>query len=404
MKLIEVKTKKQRKEFLKVPKKLYKDDNTWVCPLDNQIENIFDPQKNSSFKEGDASRWILKDEKNKLIGRIAAFYIKKRANVNRQPTGGIGFFESIDNKDVAFLLFDKAKEWLKERGMEAMDGPINFGENDSHWGLLVEGFTHPGFGMPYNKPYYQKLFEAYGFKNYYYQYSYHRNISVVKVFPDRFMKIADWVSKKPGYRFKHFSFKDPESFIADIVEIYNSTWASFKEDFTPVEPEKFRESFKKAKLFMDEELIWFAYFNEKPVSFFIALPDLNQILKHLNGKLNLWSIMKFFYYKYTHEMTRVRGIVAGVIPSYQNSGIESAIFKHFFEVFKRKTYYKELELSWVGDYNPKMRAIYEAIGAIQAKTHITYRYLFDPNAEFIRYKDELDKLLKKKSPEEKNNK
>ena len=75
MKLIKVKTKRQRNEFLKVPKKLYKDDNAWVCPLDSQIENIFDPQKNSSFKEGDASRWILKDEKNKLIGRIAAFYI-----------------------------------------------------------------------------------------------------------------------------------------------------------------------------------------------------------------------------------------------------------------------------------------------------------------------------------------
>ena len=97
-------------------------------------------------------------------------------------------------------------------------------------------------------------------------------------------------------------------------------------------------------------------------------------------------------------MTRVRGIVAGVIPKYQNSGIESAIFKHFFEVFKKKTYYKELELSWVGDYNPKMISIYEAMGMKYAKTHITYRYLFDPNAEFIRYKDLLDKLQEEKEP------
>jgi GNAT superfamily N-acetyltransferase len=404
MQIIEVKTSKEKKEFLKVPKKLYKDDNIWVCPLDNQIESIFDPQKNSSFKDGDASRWVLKDDKGKLIGRIAAFHVKKRADVNRQPTGGIGFFESVDNKEAAFFLFDKAKEWLMERGMEAMDGPINFGENDNYWGLLVEGFTHPGFGMPYNKPYYRELFEDYGFKNYFEQYSYHKDLSVVKVFPDRFMKIAEWVSKKSGYRFKHFSFKETEDFIADMVEIYNSTWSTFKEDFTPMDPDEIRESFKKSKLFIDEELIWFAYHNEKPIAFFILLPDLNQILKHLNGTLNLWSIMKFFYYKYTHEMTRMRAVVAGVDPKYQNSGIESAIFKYLFNVFRKKSYYKELELSWVGDFNPKMRAIYEAIGAIQAKTHITYRYLFDRNAGFVRYKDEMAKLLSRKNTIEKSNK
>ena len=203
------------------------------------------------------------------------------------------------------------------------------------------------------------------------------------------MKIAEWLSKRPGYSFRHFEFRNKEKYIKDIVEIYNSTWSVFKEDFTPLDPAFLEESFKKAKPVIDEELIWFAYFNDKPIAFFILFPDLNQILKHFNGKLNLWNMMRFVYYKMTHKMTRMRAVVGGVHPSYQNSGVESAIFLHLYKVFKKKPWFKELELSWVGIIIPRMIAIYEALGAKKAKTHITYRYLINKNLAFIRYKDEM---------------
>jgi hypothetical protein len=109
----------------------------------------------------------------------------------------------------------------------------------------------------------------------------------------------------------------------------------------------------------------------------------------MNGKLGIFGLLKFAYYKVTHEMTRTRAIVGGVHPSHQNSGVESAIFLHIYETFKKKPWFRELELSWVGDYNPKMIAIYEALGAVKAKTHITFRYLINKRLPFVRYKDEM---------------
>ena len=130
-----------------MPKKLYKDDKVWVCPLDNDIEAVFDPARNTYFGHGEAERWVLYDDSNNLAGRVAAFYDTLLCNSWDQPTGGMGFFECINDRDSAFLLFDTAREWLKSKGMEAMDGPVNFGENDKYWGLLVNGFTHPSFDI-----------------------------------------------------------------------------------------------------------------------------------------------------------------------------------------------------------------------------------------------------------------
>ncbi|HUX55614.1 MAG TPA: hypothetical protein VMV77_01480 [Bacteroidales bacterium] len=393
MQVIEVITKEDKREFITLPKRLYKEDPFWVCQIDSVLESVFDPITNNTFRHGEATRWVLKDNRNIAIGRVAAFIDQVRSAANTQPTGGIGFFEVIENREAAFTLFDTARKWLSEKGMEAMDGPINFGENDNNWGLLVEGFMQQGFGMPYHKKYYRAFFEEYGFNNYFEQYSYHRDIrgkdNEIVQFPERIMKIADWLSKRPGYSLQHFEIRNKGKYIKDIVAIYNSTWSVFKEDFTPLNAEFLNESIEKAKFIIDEELIWFAYFNEKPIAFFILFPDLNQILKYMNGNLNLWNMLRFGYYKITHKMSRMRAVVGGVHPSYQNSGVESAIFFQLYKVFKKKPWFKELELSWVGDFNPKMIAIYEALGAHKVKTHITYRYFINLSLPFVRYKDEM---------------
>jgi len=393
MHVIEVKTPQAEREFLGFPKKLYRDDPFWVCPLDTELNAIFDPQKNYLLKRGEAARWILKDDKQNTTGRIAAFFESRRSAAYSQPTGGIGFFEVIENRDAAFLLFDTAREWLVSHGMEAMDGPVNFGENDNNWGLLVEGFMQQGFGMPYHKKYYRAFFEAYGFKNYYEQYSYHREVrnaeNQINEFPQRIMKIAEWLSRRPGYSFQHFEFGKKDKFVNDLVDVYNSAWSVFKEDFIPLDPEMLEATFQKSKPIIDEELIWFAYYNDKPIAFFILFPDLNQIIKPFRGDINLWNKIRFVYSKATHKMTRMRAIVGGVNPSHQNSGVESAIFYHLYQVFRRKPWYRELELSWVGDFNPRMIAIYEALGAHRVKIHITYRYIMNEKLSFTRYKDEM---------------
>jgi hypothetical protein len=397
MQIVEVKNISERKEFIRFPKELYRDDPFWIAPLDSEVDAIFDPMVNHAFRTGEATRWIITDEKGKTIGRIAAFVHKVRSDANNQPTGGIGYFEVIEDKDVAFQLFRIAINWLESRGMQAADAPINFGENDNNWGLLVDGFMQQAYGMPYNKRYYRTFFEDYGFKNYFEQYSYHRTIrddnNKIVEFPERMTKIADWLSRKPGYSFRHFEFSNKDRYINDLVEIYNSTWSVFKEDFTPLEAAFLDETFHKTKAFIDEDLIWFAYHYEKPVAFFILYPDLNQILRYLNGSLNFLNKLRFVYYKNTHKMNRLRAVAGGVHPSHQNSGIESGIFLELYKVFKRKKWYRELELSWVGDFNYKMIAIYEALGATRAKTHITYRLMINKQLPFRRYMVEMSERM-----------
>jgi hypothetical protein len=392
MKIIEVNDRKSRRDFLNTAKILYRKDPFWVCPLDRFVENIFNPQKNRYFTKGNARRWILKDNTDKLIGRIAAFYYRPYSDKNKQPTGGIGWFECINDQAAANMLFDTAKEWLLKEGFQAMDGPINFGENDNYWGLLVDGFIHPGMGMQYNFPYYRNLFETYGFRTYYEQFSYHINLTVR--FPERFWKIAEWVMRKPNFRFVNVDLNEVNRFINDLVKIVNESWPSFKEDFIPLDPEVIRREFINLRSVLDKDFIWFIYHKDEPVGFFLFFPDINMILKHLNGKLNLINLLRYYYYKNRRTIKRVRAIAAGIVPRFQGMGLESAVFLKLRDVFRKRRWFTEIEISWVADFNPKMRSVYEALGSKLSKKHITYRYLFDKNAEFVRFMPEVIEKIK----------
>jgi len=331
MKIVEVSDKQTIRHFHQVPHLVYQNDPEWSCPLQGMVEDVFSPAKNPSFKTGEAARWIVIDDNGNAVGRIGAFVNRKKAYTYDQPTGGCGFFESINDYEVARLLFDQSREWLKERGMDAMDGPVNFGENYMNWGLLVDGFTHQGFGMPYNPVYYQDLFRKYGFEVFFEQYSYHLDYS--KPFPERFWKIAGWVAQKPGYSFEHFSFDKAEKFVDDFCYIYDEAWR-FHEHFQPLDKDDIRDFIKSSKAILDPEMVWFAYHEGEPIALFVMIPDINQILKKLNGKLNFINILKFLYYKKTKAMTRTRILIMGVTPKYQKSGIESAIFWHQDKLMK----------------------------------------------------------------------
>lgn len=381
MQIIEVKVPAAIKAFHQVAHDIYKGDTNWIAPLEAIADSVFDPQKNEYYKHGDGTRWILRDDVGKIVGRIGAFFNTNKAYTFNQPTGGVGFFECINDREAAFLLFDTAKNWLAGRGIEAMDGPVNFGENLINWGLLVKGFERQGFGMPYNKPYYLELFQDYGFKIYFEQFSYHLNYKVP--FPERFWKIAEWVAQKPNFRFEHVKFSNLEKYIGDFIKIYDKAW-SRHDNHQTVDLDDIRGIMRIAKLIADEEFIWFVYHKDEPVLFFAMIPDWNQILAKLNGKSHLWNLIKFIWYKKMKVITRTRILIMGVVPKFQGSGLESAVFWHLDKVMKRKSWYNEVELSWVGDFNPKMVAMYKSVGGEHVKTHYTMRYLFDRNAPFER--------------------
>jgi hypothetical protein len=385
MQLVEVKDKKTKCQFLDLPKRLYRGDNNWTCLLDAEIEAIFNPKINSCFEKGDACRWILKDTNDMVVGRIAAFYDMKKANhaSHGQATGGVGFFECTNDFEAAKKLFDIARTWLVSKGMEAMDGPINFGENYLHWGLLVEGFMHQAYGMPYNFPYYKSLFEKYGFQTYFEQYSYH--VDLTQPFPERQEKFARFVMRKPNFKWDTLKKDNYQKYVHDMVEIYNAVWSDFHEDYTPITYEQFEKVYLNAQTLLNEDFIVFAYDEDKPIGMIITFPDFNQVFKKLkNGKLSLINKLKLLYHK-KRSITRSRQLVSGVIPEYQKAGIIGPLFLKMVDGCKNHGI-KELEMSWVGDYNTTVNKMYEVMdNASKAKTHVTYRYLFDREKPFIRF-------------------
>lgn len=377
MRTQEINDRTTERKFIDLPRALYRNDPHWICPLDNDIAAVFNPSRNSFFRHGQCTRWILLDDRGHTIGRIAAFINSEKAYRNSRPTGGIGFFECIDDKTAAHCLFDTARSWLQDRDMQAMDGPINFGENDKYWGLLVEGFKAPSLGMNYNPSYYIRLLESYGFAPLYDQLT--NFLDATRPLPERFTRISDWVMKKPGYSFSHFSIRRKEKFFSDFADIYNDGWSGF-ENFTPLKPDTIRESFRQMQAVMDEKIIWFAYHEGEPAAFVLCLPDVNQILKHIKGRLDLPGRLKFFWYRHTSRVDRIRITVMGCKKKFQRHGLESALIRCLQEeVLPRKTI-KGVELAWVGDFNKKMLALHEATGAKKEKVHRTYRYVFNTSA------------------------
>ena len=219
--LQEVTTSAQEREWLDLPKKIYKGNRNWVCPLDQDITEVFDPARNELFAEGEAVRWVVRNRAGEVVGRIAAFYNREKAAIEEQPTGGCGFFEAIDDQQVADMMFDASRMWLASRGMEAMDGPINFGQRRDWWGLLVEGYEfQPLYKNPYNPPYYKELFENYGFKNYFNQHSFIWRANVSEA-SERIFDRAERLLSTPGYHVENIDMNNLED--AD----WENNWKQF---------------------------------------------------------------------------------------------------------------------------------------------------------------------------------
>lgn len=383
MQLFQVSDSPSAIEFLKVPLIIYKDDPHFIQPLDKDINDVFDPKKNKAFRFGECNRWILKDEDGNLIGRIAAFVYKKYKNKgDTQKTGGIGFFECINSQEAADMLFDVSKHWLMQRNMEAMDGPINFGERDRWWGLVVEGFKPPIYLMNYNLPYYQVLFENYGFKNFFNQICFHMRVDTQ--LNNKFNEQAEKYNSLPGYSVVHIRKKNLKKFADDFCAVYNKAWA-IHEGNKKMSNEVAFKMFQQMKPVIDEKLIWFVYHDDEPIAFWINLPELNQVFKYFHGKFGLVEKLRLLWMRKKGLNDKFTGIVFGVIPEYQGKGIDYYMIFEGARVIQNTTQYKELELQWQGDFNPRILNISKNIGAKPSRILTTYRYLFDRTKEFKRH-------------------
>jgi hypothetical protein len=367
-----VTTPAQQQQFLQMAVDLYKNDPNYIRPLDKDIEAVFDTEKNKFFKRGECSRWLLLNDQQQPIGRIAAFVNKQYKQ--SQPTGGIGFFECINSQEAANFMFNHCKQWLEERGMEAMDGPINFGERDKWWGLLIDGFYQPLYCMTYNPPYYQQLMENYGFKLYFNQICY--SMSADATLGAKYIERHALIAQDPAFRISCIKKSELERYAADFTYVYNKAWAGHGGGKT-IEEKAVQIMFKTMKPVMVEHLICFAYHNEEPIAMWVSLPDLNQYFKHLNGKFGLVQKLQFLYHKTFGKCNRFVGLVFGVIPAFQGKGVDAYLIVELAKIIQAKKKYDIYEMQWIGDFNPKMINIAENLGTTRSRTLRTYRFLFN---------------------------
>ncbi len=380
MKIVLVHNDVLGKAFIEMPLSIYKNDKNYIRPLNKDVEEVFDKTKNKFYRYGECEQWLLDDGTGKYIGRLAVFVYKKYAQ--EQPTGGIGFFECEDNQQAANFLLDEAKKWLQQRGMEAMDGPINFGERDRWWGLLVNGFEEPLYCMNYNPAYYQTLFENYGFKPYFHQLCFGMDVSTP--LSAKMLKWHDFYAKHPDFTVEHIRKDNIEKYAEDFSIIYNKAWAKHGGGKS-IELKQAKLIFAKMKPVIDEKITWFVYHKNEPIAMWVNIPDLNQYFKHFNGKFRWMQKLHFLYLKMTGACKRFVGVVYGVVPEWQGKGTDAYMIVECGKVVQPTLRYLQYEMQWIGDFNPKMVNLAANLEAHEVRRLTTYRFLFDREKEFKRH-------------------
>ena len=367
-KIIEVKSALEVANFHSVLDVVYAGDAKFIYPLRNDVEGVFDPLKNKSFANGTARRWVVCNSAGLPAGRIAAFYTQKPKSGKR---GGIGFFECIQNDEISTILWDTAENWLKEEKCLSIDAPINFGDRDSFWGLMISSVNPTSYKEGYNPTYYRTWIESRGYAVEIEQNTYDITESTFNY--DRFSKIALRVMSKSNYSFEFLDYSQLDKYASDFAHVYNQAWA-FHDDFEPITQKVLHTRLKSIKLAMPTEFAVFAYDNGVPIGFFIAILEVNQVFKDFKGKMGWWQ--KFLFVMNRHKINKAKGIVFGVSPTHHNLGIETGLIMKFHEGILKTRKAESMELAWVGDFNPKMISMLESLGAVKTKIHHTYRKVF----------------------------
>lgn len=381
----EVNSAKLVRAFLDLPKKIYHSIPQYIFPLEKDVEAVFDPKKNKFFRHGKCIRWVLESDQGEIIGRVAAFVNEKHAQQFKRPVGGMGFFEVIENKEAAFLLLDTCKNWLAEQGMDSMDGPINFGERDKFWGLITENFERRSYyGQTYNPEYYKAYLEEYGFDVFFKQLIFTRKVD--EPLQEKYVERAAKIAQDPDFVVENMRIKEMAKYTEDFRTIYNKAWGKREGDtFKGMSKAQSKNIMKAMKPILDERICCFVYHQGEPIAFFIALPEMNEFFRHVNGKFGLLQKLNIGLRLKLQKRKVAIGLAFGVSPEFQGKGVEGAMFNFLSNNLIGKGIYEEFIITWIGDFNGKMVNIIKSLGCKQEQTMATYRYLFDRTEVFERH-------------------
>ncbi|MBX7042885.1 MAG: N-acetyltransferase [Ignavibacteria bacterium] len=365
IKVIPVESDFDKKRFIEFPYRLYASDSNWVEPLRFDVKNNLDTKKNPFYSHARLRMWIAV-RNSEVVGRIAAIVNDNHNSFHNEKTGFFGFFESLDEKAVSALLFDSAMGFLRDEGMKTARGPVSPSTNDE-CGLLVSGFDkEPVMLMPYNPPYYEELITSYGFQKAKDMYAFWISKDVIKdqKMMDKLERITEMIKKREGIVYRNINMKDFNNEVRRVKEVYNDAW-SRNWGFVPLTDDEINHLAKNLKMAVDPDFVQFAEIDGKPVGFSLTLPDINQAIKGLNGKLFPFGVFKFLANK--KKIDRLRVIIMGVKKDYQKMGIDAGFYRDVIKAGNRKQY-TGAEISWVLEDNLAMVQTAEKLGARIYKT------------------------------------
>jgi GNAT superfamily N-acetyltransferase len=343
---------KQLREFFNLPQSLYREDPNYVVPLRAELSKQFDKKKNPFFQHADVQPFLAYRD-GQVVGRITAAQNYRHNEFYGDDTGFFGFFECIDDNEVAYALLTKAEEWLRKRNLFTVLGPLSFSMNDDVCpGVLVRGFDFPPFIlMGHALPYYQHLIEGVGYEKVVDVLSF--KMPIQQEMNPRFTYIVEKLKKTRRISIRYF---DPKNFWRDakiLIDIYNSAWKG-NWGFVPFTDEEFIEIVKSLKKIYIKELVQIAEIDGEPVGWAMTLPNINEALIHIKGRLFPFGIFKLIYWMKRIKGLRLWGL--GIKPEYRKRGVDVMLYYHTFLEGKRLGY-TDGELSWVLETNaPIIRA------------------------------------------------
>ncbi len=366
IKIYTVNSSKDLMKFIKFPWKIYNNDPNWVPPLIADRKKILSKTKNPFFKHAEAE-YFLAEKNGELVGRIAAIKNDLHNKIHNDKVGFFGFFECIDDQEVANALFNKAKEWLKAKGYDTMRGPANPSFNDEV-GMLLEGFDDPPrLLMTYNPEYYLKLCDNYGFKKAKDLYAYKVETDKMRK-SEKLKRVQELVRERYKLKIRHLNMKDFDNELEKVKLVYNKAWEP-NWGFVPLTDEEIDAMAKDLKPLVEPSIALFGEIDGKLVGFALVMLDYNQIFKEMNGKLFPFGIVKLFTQK--KKITWARIIILGVIPEYQKKGLDSVFY---WEVLERANkigiYYGEA--SWILEDNEMMKGGLDKMNASIYKKYRIY--------------------------------
>lgn len=364
--VVPVEDRSTLKRFVRLPRSLYPPSSLWVSPLDHERLRFFDRTKNPFFRFADVQLFLAQNGQGRDVGRIAAIENRRQAQYQGKKTGSFGFFDSTDDPGVSGALFEAAEGWLRARGLTVSQGPVNPSTNHE-CGLLVKGFDRPPrIQLTYNHPYYEKLVEGAGYRGVQDLVAYEYNVD--GAIPERLFRARAVFEKRNSFTTRTIDLRRFAEEVERLKLIYNEAWSE-NYGFVPLSEEEIDWIAREMRPIIRPDMVRFAEVKGELAGVMLVMPDVNQALRPLRGKL-----LPFGWWKLLRGLKRIdamRGMVMGVRPQFRKMGIDYAFYTEGLRVAHTRGY-RTIELSWILAHNVELIHALERLEATETKRYRLY--------------------------------